>query len=743
MPQRSISLFVDEPELGEKWAGRANVHMIVRTLGIALALGLFGVTAAMAQGTPARRTPIILLSFVNKTGDPQARYWKFAIDRIVGHQLNAVRALRLLDGENSAMNLLKITEGAPISLQQKRRIGAMVEAQRLISGEFQRTRDAWRLTARVLNVNTGTASQELILENADLVEACRALSYRLLSEMHVIPTPEQRSEIDLPVTQSATALELAAKALAIQDKGGSMLEVRKLLTDAVHVDPRFIWAYLGLAATFGAEQKFEEARAALQKANEIAPKDAHVHSTLGVLTMVQGQIDEANRELMEAKRLDPDEEETEERLGELALLRNDLDAGITHFREALRLSPLTASAHAHLGSALAYRGDSVGAVAELKEAGRIAPNDINTLQMLFIGYDTLKDAPKAADAGVRFMEAARKSGTRIPDDLVAHISYLKGTLTPTYLSAPLPKTYTPTELQRALRSRLTPTELQKLEYPLEEAPGMSAWAKQLTQGTHTEIDSARAIFNALLKRPVGSASGSMRTAKQVYALWKRPDETFNCQEYAKLYVVLARAVGLKAFMVHLERDFENNVVYHDCAAVFVDRKAVLVDLAYLWFGPNHREHVILDDVQAIAHLMFQSDGRANASERAQIASKLHPGLAWGQVAYATSLLANDRWAEAEKVLAVADHLEPNRWDSLQKRGVIAARKQKFESALVLLKQSRAINPNEPYTCYYIGKIYRALGNSQAALEALRACVRLSPPESIGDEARQWIVELTP
>ncbi len=73
----------------------------------------------------------------------------------------------------------------------------------------------------------------------------------------------------------------------------------------------------------------------------------------------------------------------------------------------------------------------------------------------------------------------------------------------------------------------------------------------------------------------------------------------------------------------------------------------------------------------------------------------------------------------------------------------SARKKKFDSALILLKQSLAINPNDPYTCYYLGKIYKAIGNSQAALEALRACVRLAPPESSGDIAQQWIVELDP
>jgi hypothetical protein len=42
------------------------------------------------------------------------------------------------------------------------------------------------------------------------------------------------------------------------------------------------------------------------------------------------------------------------------------------------------------------------------------------------------------------------------------------------------------------------------------------------------------------------------------------------------------------------------VVYHDCAAVFANGKALLVDPAYQWFGVPHREFVLLNDVQVIA-----------------------------------------------------------------------------------------------------------------------------------------------
>ena len=70
-------------------------------------------------------------------------------------------------------------------------------------------------------------------------------------------------------------------------------------------------------------------------------------------------------------------------------------------------------------------------------------------------------------------------------------------------------------------------------------------------------------------------------------------------------MALARAVGVKAFYVHLEEDYSGEIVYHDCAAVFVGGKALLVDPAYQWFGAPHKQYVVLDDLQAIAHQYYQ------------------------------------------------------------------------------------------------------------------------------------------
>ena len=83
---------------------------------------------------------------------------------------------------------------------------------------------------------------------------------------------------------------------------------------------------------------------------------------------------------------------------------------------------------------------------------------------------------------------------------------------------------------------------------------MDRWAQELTRGATNDLDKARKIFDALA-RHLDTGEAGTRTAQEVFAAWNDPAQSFCCQEYAKLYIALARAVGVRAFYVHLEKDY--------------------------------------------------------------------------------------------------------------------------------------------------------------------------------------------
>ena len=257
---------------------------------------------------------------------------------------------------------------------------------------------------------------------------------------------------------------------------------------------------------------------------------------------------------------------------------------------------------------------------------------VNAEQIIWQGYAALHETPLALEHLERFIKLARKEG--LAPQLVDYMEEcgreLRARLTPHEISAAPPRSYTAQTLDAALRERLTREEYKQVINPLASTPAMDRWAQELARGATNDLGKARKIFDALA-RHLDTGEAGTRTAQEVFAVWNDPAQSFCCQEYAKLYVALARAVGVKAFYVHLEKDYSGEVVYHDCAAVFAEDKALLVDPAYQWFGAPHKEYLVLDDLQAVAHHYYQPSGKANLVARCRLAAKLHPDTAWGQV----------------------------------------------------------------------------------------------------------------
>jgi len=156
--------------------------------------------------------------------------------------------------------------------------------------------------------------------------------------------------------------------------------------------------------------------------------------------------------------------------------------------------------------------------------------------------------------------------------------------------------------------------------PLSSTPEMKRWALELTRSATNDFQKAQKLFDAIC-REFSQGSRSHRTAKEAYAARNEPVD-INCQENARLYVALARSVGLQAFFTEVFRDFQNESLIHACAAVLLDGKFLLADMTQCWFGVPHKEFVILDDVHTVAAYLSQQDDSAQN----RIAVKLAPNL---------------------------------------------------------------------------------------------------------------------
>jgi tetratricopeptide (TPR) repeat protein len=172
-------------------------------------------------------------------------------------------------------------------------------------------------------------------------------------------------------------------------------------------------SYLRAADEFLKANDFAGAERQCRKALELNPKNATVHSTLGVALAHQGKLDEAIRHFTEAVRLNPSDIDAHYSLGQAMARLGKSDDAIRHFSAVLRLKPDHAEAHGYLGSIMLAGGMLKQAAIHLSEAVRLDPNyadaHYNIGQVMF--------RQRKLDAAIRhFSQTVQLK----PDDAQAH-----------------------------------------------------------------------------------------------------------------------------------------------------------------------------------------------------------------------------------------------------------------------------------------------------------------------------------
>jgi tetratricopeptide (TPR) repeat protein/TolB-like protein len=701
-------------------------------LAVFLAAGGTGLAAEPGAAPP--RLTVAILTFEDQTADPEAAHWRYTLGRLLTDELQEVKALRPVPVA-FGYRQLKFKQGGPISVEQARKIGELIEARRVIWGSYRREHQWWQVTARVLNVASGQVGKELQAVSADWYQVRDQLGDQILSELGVKPSDAERQRMLRRGTSVPLALEWYSRTYAGQEERKPKAELEASIRQSLAADPKFADAHAALAAVLGSQGKFEPAEAAVRQAVKLRPESSRSHQVLGFALMFQHKFEEAEKELREARRLDPDDAETPARLGECALAQGKVADAITYWNEAKQLDPTDASIHAHLGDAYAKERNREKALQELKDAVRLDPEGVNSEQIVWQGYAVLHETPLALEHVERFVALARKEG--LAPELVSYMAEcgreLKARLTPHEISVPPPKSYSAPALDAALRQRLTPAEYKQVVNPLASTPAMDRWAQELTRGATNDLAKAKKLFDALA-RHLDTGEGGIRTAQEVFAAWNDPAQSFCCQEYARLYVTLARAVGVKAYYVHLERDYSGEIVYHDCAAVFVGGKALLVDPAYQWFGVPHKQYVVLDDLQAVAHQYYQPSPKGGEVARCRLAAKLHPDTAWGQLHLVGALISASELLEAGKALKIAEQLEPGRWDFYAYRGLLAVTGGGLESTVADLRKSLELNPKYGRTHFVLAWVLARQGKQESARDEYRLALLYGSLLSTEDKA---------
>jgi TPR repeat protein len=304
-----------------------------------------------------------------------------------------------------------------------------------------------------------------------------------------------------------------------------------------------------------------------------------------------------------------------------------------------------------------------------------------------------------------------------------------------------PRTYAAQELKAELGKRLTLEEQALAVSPIESTEEIAATARNLTEGvTNVEVKAALLFAHVAeqrLKAAALDAESQPSTGTQL-----------ACHFYASQLVALARAIDVPGWLVHVEITSEELTTYHDRAALMIGGRLLQSDPTWglLWMSEAEDERIrILDDLQAIAHHLCQSDSIPTV----RAGMKLDPEDLWTRLVSICKLASRNHLDEAEALLKSSPPECTNRWDYYLDRGIIEAKKGDFEASLRSLQKADQLGPNCALVNLNLGLVYgfrqdnlKAGKHLQKAKE-LGAAGHLSNPQGLDTEIRMRNAEAIP
>jgi tetratricopeptide (TPR) repeat protein len=322
--------------------------------------------------------------------------------------------------------------------------------------------------------------------------------------------------------------------------------------------------------------------------------------------------------------------------------------------------------------------------------------------------------------------------------LEQELADLKAALTPVFVVAPLPRDYDAKALDSILHERLTREEQDLLVRPLATTTELDSRARELAAAGTNDLGKARLVFDALAGH-LDAGQSELRTAAQVFTAWNGPESSFTCQEYALLYTVMARAVGLRAYVASVSRDHTGQHVSHACSAVVSGDRLLLVDPSYRWFGVPHKEFSVMNDLETAADYLSQ---RGELRLR-QIAVKLQPDSIYAQFKLGVRYAVEEQWPQAREQLAILERLAPNGCHTCCLKAMIAYQDKKLDETVDFGHKAldRGWPAHDGFVHFILGRAYYDQLRFGEAREAFRTVVRRASDEKLAKVARRCIARI--
>jgi adenylate cyclase len=301
-------------------------------------------TTGPSRGSAPARPGIVILPFVNMSGDPEQEYFSDGVTEDIITDLARVSALTVAS-RNSAFSYKGKTV-APAQLARALHVTHVME------GSVRKSGNRVRITAQLLEASTDTQvwAERFDRTLDDIFAIQDEISKAIVTALKVKLLPAEKQALEQRSTSNPEAYELFLVARGFHRKGSERLKpvIVRICRRVVELDPGFArgWALLSIAESELAQRGVEgylvdSARESAERAIAADPSAADGHAALAEALLRGSMVfdDAVAGALATAFRLDPNCYDAHLVAGSAGIVQRDYEKAIKHYERAIEIDP--------------------------------------------------------------------------------------------------------------------------------------------------------------------------------------------------------------------------------------------------------------------------------------------------------------------------------------------------------------------------------------------------------------------
>ncbi len=287
---------------------------------------------------------VAVAAFVNISGNPEDDWLGTGISETLTAEIAQLNGLSVVPRERMAeqMKLLRQQNGgSTVQIDPSDlflRAARELRARWIVLGAFQRSGDALRVTASLIDVPSGHVVRTMKVDG--MLNAIFALQDHLVRELADALRAAVKPEMDAHPPDTAVVEAYQAFSRGVLNRSVETIESLDravwLFERAVSLDPAYARAYVELGAAYSTKADYlsmaelhQQALIALRRAIELQPDSARAWRELGATLVSSGQEAEGIAALRRALQMDPEDATT------YGVMGRALFIGLAHFQEAV------------------------------------------------------------------------------------------------------------------------------------------------------------------------------------------------------------------------------------------------------------------------------------------------------------------------------------------------------------------------------------------------------------------------